>query len=82
MVKNYRSSDEALPSSAASALMAEVFSHSLQETPEWMSAVTIETFFSVSRLSPLTCTFRDAHNLECSALPASARGRSVGYCDA
>ena len=51
--------------------------------PEWMSPVTIETFFSVSRLSPLTCTFRDAHsNLECSAPPASARGRSVGHRDA
>lgn len=51
--------------------------------PERMSPVTIETFFSVSRLSPLTCTFRDAHNnLECSVPPASAGGRSVGHRDA
>lgn len=27
-----------------------------------MSSVTIETFFSVSRLSPLTCTLSDAHD--------------------
>lgn len=66
----------------ASLMFAEVFSHSLQETPERISPVTIETFFSVSRLSPLTCTFRDAHNLECSSPPASVWRRSVGRCDA
>lgn len=48
-------------SRSASLLFAEVSSRSFQETANRMNPVTIETFFSVSRLSPLTCTFRDVH---------------------
>lgn len=48
-------------STSACLLFAEVFSHSSQETSNRMNPVTIETIFSVSRLSPLACTFRDVH---------------------